>query len=84
MQVIKTLDTNSHTYYCGYISKYEISEAEKKEVLYMIKQKSIGFTFAALMILPAILLKEPKILLFTGTFILIGLSVGLTNQRVTG
>jgi hypothetical protein len=37
-----------------------------------------------LMIVPVIIYKDPRILLFTGAFLLIGLAVVLTDQKVTG
>ena len=38
MLAIKSLDTKNHTYYYGYVSKYEKTEAEKAERRYMIIQ----------------------------------------------
>jgi hypothetical protein len=80
----KTIDIGNHIYYFGSITKYERTEEEKENRLYMIKQKAIGIVLMVLMIVPVIIYKDPRILLFTGAFLLIGLAVTLTDQKVTG
>lgn len=84
MYKIKSIDIGNHTYCFGCVTNYELTEQEKEHRRYFVKQKAIGFTFATLMILPAIIMKEPKVLLLTGIFVLLGLAVALTDQRVTG
>jgi uncharacterized membrane protein YkgB len=60
MQAIKTLETKNHTYYYGYISKYERTEAEKTERNYMIVQKGLGIAAIIIAILILLYVKDAE------------------------
>lgn len=83
MQAIKTLDTKSHTYYCGYISKYERTEEEKRDRLFMIIQKLIGVVAIAIAALSLIIVKSvSEFGIFTVLMALIGVVLTLTKEHV--
>ena len=86
MYTLRTYETRNNTYYFARSCKttYEQQQERKAELLYMATQKGLGLLFIILSILPAALLKEPKILLFTGIFALLGVAVTLTKDHVIG
>jgi hypothetical protein len=83
---VLTHETANNTYYIGYgrtaKTTYEQQQEARTELLYMLFQKALGLIFTALMILPVIIYKEPRILLLTGIFVLLGLAVTLTKDHV--
>ena len=82
MQAIKTLNTKNHTYYCGYITKYEKTEAEKDEQRYMIIQKSIGMLVLILAALSLMIVNAvPEFGIVTVITALIGIILTLSKHH---
>lgn len=72
-----SIDRGNRIYYCGYISKYEETEEQKKHKRYMIFQKTVGVTAVILGIIFAVFGAGEALLLS-----LVGSWVALTDQRV--
>ena len=82
MQAVKILDTNNHTYYCGYITKYEKTEAEKEEQRYMIIQKSVGIATLIIAALSLMIVKViPEFGIVTIIMALIGVVLILSKYH---
>lgn len=64
------------------VTNYEQKQEQKAERKYMIMQKSIGLLFTIICILPVVVYKEPRILLLTGVFALLGLAITFTKEHV--
>jgi hypothetical protein len=83
---IRTYETMNNEYHVITIAKttYEQRQERKAERLYMIRQKTIGSIVMVASLFPAIHYKEPKALLMTAFFFVIGFCVTFTKEHITG
>lgn len=80
---IRTIETRNNIYNIGYSkickTTYEQQEEQKEELLFMIKQKSIGVGLILVSLLLSFITKEATLSVLT---IPIGLGVTLTKDHV--